>query len=247
MSEGRVIGVVPARLGSTRFPRKVLASLGGRPLVVRVLERLAAAELVERAFVVTDSPEVRDAIDAAGMEARIVEGDFATGSDRVAAAVAGTDAELVVNLQADQPLIEPADIDRTLGLLDEDPGLDIATLAFESCDAESYLDPHVVKVVAGEDGRALYFSRAPVPAFPEAAERNPWHLHHVGIYCFRRAALERFAGLPRSELETIESLEQLRAIENGMAMGVAVTKNASWSVDRPEDLARVERRIAGRD
>lgn len=247
MSEARVLGVVPARLGSTRFPRKVLAPLGGRPLVVRVLERLTAAGRIDRAFVVTDSAEVAEAVDAAGMEARVLEGGFATGTDRVAAAVAGSDADIVVNLQADQPLIEPADVDATVALLERDDGLEMSTLAFESCDAESYLDPNVVKVVLGAGGRALYFSRAPIPAFPETDGRNPWHLHHVGIYCFRRAALERFAGLPRSELETIESLEQLRAIENGMALGVAVTKNASWSVDRPEDLARVERRLERRD
>lgn len=247
MSETRVLGVVPARLGSTRFPRKVLAPLAGRPMVVHVLERLMAAGRVDDAFVATDSPEVRDSVRAAGLTAVLGEGEFATGSDRVAAAVRDSAAEIVVNLQADQPLIDPGDIDAALRLLEDRPDFDISTLAFESDDAEGYLDPHVVKVVADAGGRALYFSRAPIPSFPEGSSIMPWHLHHVGIYCFRRAALKRFADLPRSELETRESLEQLRAVENKMALGVAIAGNASWSVDRESDLALVEERLQKRD
>jgi len=242
MQGQRVIGVVPARLSSTRFPRKVLAPLAGRPLVVHAHERLARAANVDEALIATDSPEVEAAAARHGAAAVLVAGEFATGSDRVARAVEGRRADVVVNLQADQPLIDPKDIDRVIERLLECDDLDVVTLAYEASDTEGHRDPNVVKVVIDGRGRALYFSRAAVPASAGSPGRKPLYLHHVGIYCFRRAALERFAALPRSELEERESLEQLRALSAGMSIGVVVTDKQTPGIDTPRDLEAAEER-----
>jgi 3-deoxy-manno-octulosonate cytidylyltransferase (CMP-KDO synthetase) len=242
MQGRRVIGVVPARLSSTRFPRKVLASLAGRPLVVHAHERLARASNVDEALIATDSPEVAAAARRSGADVVLQSGDFATGTDRVAKAVEGREADVIVNLQADQPSIEPRDIDRVIERLSTCGELDIVTLAYEESDAEGYHDRNVVKVVVDDRGHALYFSRAAVPFSADGAGRNPLYLHHVGIYCFRRAALERFAALPQSELEARESLEQLRALSAGMSIGVVLTDNKTPGIDTPRDLEAAEGR-----
>ncbi len=245
MTHHRVLGVIPARYASSRFPGKVLASLDGNPLIQHVYERLAAASLVDHVVVATDSHEVEEAVASFGGDCLFVAGPYATGTDRVAAAVAGLPSDIVVNLQGDQPRIEPGDIDRLVAELDASDGWDLTTLAFPASDLEGYESRDVVKVVADQSGRALYFSRAPVPSSkeppsPDEAERKRLYLHHVGIYCFRRAAIERFASLPRTELEARESLEQLRALENGMSIGVVVTDRASRAVDREADLVELE-------
>jgi 3-deoxy-manno-octulosonate cytidylyltransferase (CMP-KDO synthetase) len=244
MQVRRVIGVVPARLSSTRFPGKVLAPLAGRPLVLHAHERLARASLVDEALIATDSPEVAVAARRSGAEVVLARGDFRTGTDRVANAVQGREADAVVNLQADQPRIAPRDIDRVIERLFGSGGPDVVTLAYAASDREGYEDRNVVKVVVGAGGRALYFSRAPVPFSADSAERNPLYLHHVGIYCFRRAALERFASLPQSELETRESLEQLRALEAGMSIEVVVTDKRTPGIDTPRDLEAAEQRAS---
>jgi 3-deoxy-manno-octulosonate cytidylyltransferase (CMP-KDO synthetase) len=242
MGGPRVVGIVPARLSSTRFPRKVLALLAGRPLVVHAHERLSRAASVDEAVIATDSAEVEAAARLHGAAVVVVKGSFATGTDRVAAAVQGREADVVVNLQADQPLIDPHDIDRVIGRVAAEGDLDVVTLAYGASDPEGYHDPNVVKAVVDGRGRALYFSRAPVPASRDAAGRKPLYLHHVGIYCFRRAALERFAALPRSELEERESLEQLRALSAGMSIGVVVTDHETPGIDTPRDLEAAEGR-----
>lgn len=244
-----MIGVIPARLGSTRFPGKVLSSIAGRPLVRHVYERLSEAACVDSVMVATDSDEVERAV--AGFGGRVVRVDepCETGSDRVARAVEGIACDVVVNLQADQPMIDPVDVDRAVEALAVDTGADMSTLAFGANDRTGYESPDVVKVTVGADGRAVRFSRAAIPSFegdrpddesPDgSAGDSPLYLHHVGIYCFRREALERFAGLPRGELELRESLEQLRALENGMDVAVVLTARETVSVDRPEDAERV--------
>ncbi|MFH1689626.1 MAG: 3-deoxy-manno-octulosonate cytidylyltransferase [Candidatus Eisenbacteria bacterium] len=244
MASCRVVGVIPARLDSTRFPRKVLAEVAGKPLVRLVFERLSLASGIDEVFVATDSAEVERTVSSFGGQTLMVRERCATGSDRVAAAIRDIEADVVVNLQADQPMISPSDIDRTVEALAADGGLDLATLAFGADDEEGYLSPDVVKVVAGAGGRVLYFSRAPVPHVTEAAGVSPLYLHHVGIYCFRRRALERFASLSRGTLELRESLEQLRAVENGMSVGLLMTDRQTRSVDRPDDVAEVERLIS---
>jgi 3-deoxy-manno-octulosonate cytidylyltransferase (CMP-KDO synthetase) len=243
LAKRRVVGVVPARLDSTRFPGKVLAPIHGRPLLQHVFERLTEARCVDEALVATDSDEVAAATASFGGRVAMVREPCATGSDRVAAAVRGVDADVVINLQADQPMIDPADIDGAVEALGAVDGMDLVTLAFGANDREGYESPDVVKVVAGPGGTALYFSRSPVPHSSGDAAVRPLYLHHVGIYCFRRAALERFASCERGTLEQRESLEQLRAIENGMVVGLVVTDRQTVSVDRPGDVELVERRM----
>jgi len=240
-----VVGVVPARLESSRFPRKVLREVAGKPLVVHAFERLSAASLVDETMIATDSDQVRREAERFGAPAVLVEEPCRTGSDRVARAIQGRAGDVVVNLQADQPLIEPGEIDRVLRALMDDETLDISTLAFHDEDDEAFRSRDSVKVVTDESGGALYFSRAPIPSGKEATG-NSLFLHHVGIYCFRRAALERFAALKRGRLEARESLEQLRALEAGMRIGVLVSEKALPDVDRPEDIAAVERALGGK-
>lgn len=243
MAGGRVVGVIPARLDSTRFPGKVLADIAGKPLLQHVFERLSRASSVDEVLVATDSPEIERAVSSFGGTTVTIAGPCATGSDRAAAAVRGIEADVVVSLQADQPMIAPEDIDRAVEALEADTEVDLTTLAFEANDREGYESPDVVKVVPGPGGRALHFSRTPVPHAAEDAGVSPLYLHHVGIYCFRRSALEQFASLSRGTLELRESLEQLRAVENGMSVGLLLTDRQTRSVDRPEDIAEVEKLI----
>jgi 3-deoxy-manno-octulosonate cytidylyltransferase (CMP-KDO synthetase) len=241
LSDVHVVGVIPARLGSTRFPGKVLTPIGGRMLVQRVYERLSAASSVERAMVATDSDEVEAAVAGFGGHVVRVDAPCETGTDRVAAAVRDVVADVVVNLQCDQPMIDPRDIDGTVEALASESGTDMSTLAFGATDEEGLGSSDVVKVTVDSGGFATAFSREPIPpiAGADVGDDRPLYLHHVGIYCFRREALTRFAGLPRSAGERRESLEQLRALENDMTVRVVLTSRSSVSVDRPEDAARV--------
>lgn len=241
MTGSTVVGVVPARIGSTRFPGKVLQVVAGKPLVVHVLERLSAASRVDRVVVATDSADVEREVAKHGARVVMVTEPCATGSDRVARALEGDSFDIAVNLQADQPLIDPTDIDRVIETLEREPSLSLTTLAYRDSDPEEFSNRDVVKVVADEAGHVLYFSRAPIPSIDETAQGKLLFLHHVGIYCFRRGSLARFAGLPRGDLEKRESLEQLRALEAGMEIGLVITEHAIPDVDRPSDLDRLSR------
>jgi len=213
---------------------------------MHAVRRLEAARTVDRVIVATDSEEVASVVGRAGREAVLVDAPCQTGSDRVAAVALELEHDICVNLQADQPIISPGDVDAAVMLLRTDTSFDLTTLAFRTEDEAAYSNPNVVKVVTGKSARALYFSRAPIP-WAAAPGGSGWYLHHVGLYCFRPEALRRFASLERSPLEILESLEQLRALENGMSVGVAITSNETWSVDRPDDLMEVERRLAADD
>jgi 3-deoxy-manno-octulosonate cytidylyltransferase (CMP-KDO synthetase) len=241
LSDVVVVGVIPARLGSTRFPGKVLSSICGRPLVQHVYERLSGSSVISEVMVATDSDEVERAVAAFGGRVVRVNEPCETGSDRMAAALRGVRADIAVNLQCDQPMIDPVDIDRTVEVLLLKRRADLSTLAFGADDGAGLESRDVVKVTIDADGRALAFSRAPIPPLvgPAPPADAPLYLHHVGIYCFRRQALARFAGLPRGVSELRESLEQLRALENGMDVRVVLTDKRTVSVDRPEDIDRV--------
>jgi len=240
-----VLILIPARLASVRLPGKPLADIAGRPMIVHVLDRARESGLGP-VFVATDSEEIAAAVAKAGGQAVMTRADHASGSDRIFEAMEqiGTGADVIVNVQGDLPTIAPADIRSALAPL-SDPAVEIATLAAEIRRAEERIDPNVVKVVgtpigtspphAGEGRvgnrlRALYFTRATAPHGD-----GPLY-HHIGLYAYRRAALERFVRLPVSTLERREKLEQLRALEAGMRIDVAIVASVPLGVDTPDDL-----------
>ena len=236
--------LIPARLASTRLPRKPLADLGGLPMVVRVARR-AAASRAQRVVVAADDAEIVEACAAHGVEAVLTRQDHASGSDRLAEAcgllgLAGDD--IVVNVQGDEPLIEPALIDGCAALLAERGDCVVSTLAHPIRAAAEFTDPNVVKVVLDRHGRALYFSRAPIPHRRDAhatPTSTGLALRHVGLYAYRAAYLRAFAGLEPSPLESIEALEQLRTLWHGDHIAVLVSEGAAGiGVDTPADLAR---------
>ncbi len=239
------IVVIPARMASTRLPGKPLADIQGTPMIVHVLRRAEEAA-VGPVLVACAEAEIAEAVRAAGGRAVLTPPDLASGSDRVHAALAevdpGAEFDVVVNLQGDLPTLSAATMGAVLAPLAE-PAVDIATLACEIADPAERGDGNVVKAVVAlapgaRTGRALYFSRQPVPGGPGPL------FHHIGIYAFRRAALERFVELPPGVLETREGLEQLRALEAGMRIDVALVDEVPLGVDTPADLERARELLA---
>jgi 3-deoxy-manno-octulosonate cytidylyltransferase (CMP-KDO synthetase) len=241
-----VVILIPARMAASRLPGKPLADIAGLPMIVHVLRRAEAAA-VGPVIVATDSPEIEAAVYKAGGQAVMTRPDHASGSDRIFEALGKVDpggrAEVIINVQGDLPTLEVADITAPLSLL-ADQAVDIATSAAPISRAEERDDPAVVKVVGTPVGpsrlRALYFTRATAPSGD-----GPLY-HHIGLYAYRRAALERFVKLPPSPLEQREKLEQLRALEAGMRIDVAIVGTAPLGVDTPDDLARARAMLSGR-
>lgn len=241
-----VLIVIPARLAATRLPGKPLADIGGVPMIVHVLRRAQAAA-VGPAVVATDSEAIAAAVAKAGGRAVLTRADHACGSDRIYEAVEQIDAngsaKIIINLQADLPTVTPAVIAAALTPLD-DPAVDIATLAAEIASPEERTDPNVVKVVGTPVSpgrlRALYFTRATAPA-----GEGPLY-HHIGLYAFRRAALQTFVKLPPSPLERREKLEQLRALEAGLRIDVALVDTVPLGVDTPGDLEKARAMLTER-
>ncbi len=238
------IVLIPARMASTRLPGKPLADIAGLPMIVHVLRRALAAKIGE-AVVATDSQAVAAAVEKSGGRALMTRSDHVSGSDRIYEALETLDPErridIVVNLQGDLPTIEPSDIRAALGPL-ADPAVDIATIAAVITDPAELSNPNVVKVKGAQisPGRlhATTFTRA------NAVGADP-HYHHIGLYAYRRAALERFVKLPPSANEQREKLEQLRALDAGMRIDVAVVKGVPLGVDTPEELAKARALLAG--
>jgi len=233
------VAIIPARWASSRFPGKPLAPLQGKPMLQHVVERVQSAAVFDEVRVATDD----DRIAALPLPetVRIVRtrADHATGTDRVAEAAAGLPEDaLVVNVQGDEPLVSPALLAELVQVLRDTPDAALATAAHLETDPEAFASPHVVKVVRDGHGRALYFSRAPIPALRTGSVS---FLRHVGVYAFRQATLQRFVRLPVGDLEAREGLEQLRALENGIPIHVHLTPHRSVGVDTPEDLQAVER------
>ncbi len=229
-----VVILIPARMAASRLPGKPLADIGGRPMIAHVMERAEAAG-VGPVFVATDSDEIAAAVKRAGGRAIMTRSDHASGSDRIFEAL-GRIAEqfaIVVNVQGDLPTLDPVDVRSALVPL-SDPAVDIATLAAEISRSDERTSPNVVKVVGTPVGirrlRALYFTRATAPWGD-----GPLY-HHIGLYAYRRGALETFVGLSPSRLERREKLEQLRALEAGMRIDVAIVNSVPLGVDTPEDL-----------
>jgi 3-deoxy-manno-octulosonate cytidylyltransferase (CMP-KDO synthetase) len=243
MSTFRIAGVIPARLASSRLSRKVLRPIAGRPMVEWVWRAAQASGLMDPVVVATDSEEVAAAARERGIPVVMTSPECPSGSDRVREVARQIDADIYVNIQGDEPTLTPEFFPPLLKLFDR-PEVEVATLAVP-CPPEEFADPNAVKVVAAPDGRALYFSRATIP-FDRDRTGFSGYRKHLGIYAYRKAALERFAALPPSPLERIERLEQLRLLENGIALYVADAPGDTIGVDTEEDLARAEAALKGR-
>jgi 3-deoxy-manno-octulosonate cytidylyltransferase (CMP-KDO synthetase) len=251
-----IVAIIPARFGSTRLPGKPLSDLHGQPMVQRVYERVRRASRVDRVLVATDDERIAAVVRSFGGEAVLTSPAHASGSDRLAEAAAALDAEVIVNVQGDEPLIDPAAIDAVVEPFDGEPALPMSTVSLPLRSLEDMMSPSVVKVVTDARGNALYFSRSPIPFVRDggppdaraAAERAlalGLARQHVGLYAYRRDALLRFAGLPRSPLEEAEGLEQLRALAAGMTIRVVPREGENGrAVDTPADLEQVRLLLA---
>jgi 3-deoxy-manno-octulosonate cytidylyltransferase (CMP-KDO synthetase) len=239
-----VLAIIPARYGSTRFPGKPLASRTGKYLVQHVYERAAAARRVQRCLVATDDLRIAEAVKSFGGQAVLTRPDHASGSDRIAEVVAGLSGgpdDIILNVQGDEPEIDPAYLDRLVARLEAAGSCPMATLACPFPADRDPADPNCVKVVCDRAGRALYFSRSPIP-YPRDGPGAGRYLLHLGVYAYRRSFLLSFAAWPPGVLEQIEKLEQLRALENGFSIAVEVVPRAFVGIDTPEDYEQFVKR-----
>jgi 3-deoxy-manno-octulosonate cytidylyltransferase (CMP-KDO synthetase) len=237
----RTVVIIPARYASQRFPGKPLALIGGKPMIVHVMERAARASLVQSVLVATDDERIADAVRSHGGDAFMTPADMRSGSDRIAlAARALPFAEIIVNVQGDEPLIPPAMIDEAIRPLLEDPSIEAGTLVRRLRSAQEMENPNIPKVLLDRSGRCMYFSRAAVPygrgMTPEELIARVPVYGHVGLYVFRREFLLAFASMAQTPLEEAEQLEQLRILEHGHALHAVVTAYESIAVDTPADL-----------
>jgi 3-deoxy-manno-octulosonate cytidylyltransferase (CMP-KDO synthetase) len=257
---GNVIAVIPARYSSSRFPGKPLAVIGGKPMIVRVFERVRGVRGISRVLVATDDARIADAVRAAGGEAVMTRSDHASGTERIAEVAESHIAPLYLNVQGDEPLMEPAALEELIAALPEEAGpheeASVVTLATPLRDPLDAADPRVVKVVSDLNGYALYFSRAAIPHTRDAAgppaQAGPGKPHvfalwkHLGVYLYRREVLLAFPMLSPGRLERLEQLEQLRLLEHGYRIHVIETPYDCISVDVPADVARVEAMLKGK-
>jgi 3-deoxy-manno-octulosonate cytidylyltransferase (CMP-KDO synthetase) len=242
----RILGVIPARFASIRFPGKALAALDGKPILQHVYERASQARYLSALVVATDDERIASAARAFSAPVRMTRADHASGTDRAAEVASADPADVIVNIQGDEPLIDPAAIDAAVLALLNGDSIPMATLKKRIEDPSEVHNPNVVKVVTARNGDAIYFSRAPIPHYrggerlehPSHPADQP-HFKHIGLYVYRRDFLLSYSDLPVGPLEQAEKLEQLRAIENGYRIKVAETEYESLGVDTPEDLERV--------
>ncbi len=246
----KILGVIPARYASTRFPAKPLALIAGKLLIQRVAEQCRKAKSLAEVIVATDDERIAEAA-RKFCRVEMTRADHPSGSDRIAEVAARCECDAVVNIQGDEPLIDPAVIDEVAGALE---GSEMSTAATPVRSAGEYESANVVKVVVSASGRALYFSRRTIPFVRDAASRSSAEqlaafpfLKHLGIYGYRRETLLRLVRFPVSPLENAEKLEQLRALENGIPIAVVRVDYDSVGVDVPEDVARVEALLRGRE
>jgi 3-deoxy-manno-octulosonate cytidylyltransferase (CMP-KDO synthetase) len=245
-----IVGVIPARYGSTRFPGKLLAPLQGRPLILHTIESARSSRRLTQLVVATDDDRIAEAARSSGVEVCMTSPDCASGSDRAAEAVRNRPADLIVNLQGDEPLVEGDVIDRVIaGLLDA-PDCGVSTPVVAIHHEENFTSPHVVKAVVDLSAHALYFSRAPIASTSRLQEGMSnsadfvWGWKHLGLYAFRRETLLMFTSWPPSPLERREQLEQLRLLENGIKIRIVEVEKDSIGVDTPEELAELNRRLS---
>ena len=245
----KVLACIPARYGSTRFAGKVLAKDTGKFLIQHTYERALSAKTIEKVIIATDSELVLEACKSFGAPCVMTSEKHQSGTDRIAEAVRDIDVEIVVNLQADEPEIEPANIDYLTGLLLKNKDCPMATLAAEFKTAEEIQNPNIVKVAADKNGRAIYFSRSVIPydRGKNGVGDVKQYLRHIGIYAYRKEFLEKITALPQSRLERIEKLEQLRALENGYTILVGIVKHTCDGIDTQEQYAEFVKRYSHRE
>jgi 3-deoxy-manno-octulosonate cytidylyltransferase (CMP-KDO synthetase) len=239
------VGIIPARHASRRFPGKPLATIAGKPMLRWVYDGARRAKRLRDVLVATDDPRIADACSAFGAEVMLTSADHATGTDRLAEAARDLDDDIVVNIQGDEPLIEGQVIDAAVAALEAHPEAPVATVV-HAAEPGALEDPNRVKVVLDRRGRALYFSRNPIPALHDAAH-PPRYWQHVGLYAYRRPFLLELVSLPQTPCERAEALEQLRVLEHGYPIATAVIEGwTSHPVDVPDDVAEVEARLQSR-
>ena len=240
-----IVGVIPARYGSTRFAGKVLADIHGKPMIQHVYERAMRAKRITRVLVATEDERVERAVKRFGGEVVMTSPSHICGTDRVAEAVGDLDASFVINIQGDEPMLAPEMVDEVIELLEKNPAAGVSTLMREIFQEADFVNPGMVKVATDVLGRALYFSRSLIP-YPRFRTPEFRVFDHIGIYGYRKAALAQFAAAGPSNLELIEGLEQLRALENGIPVVIAETRctEEAVCVDTVEDLERVRTLLA---
>ncbi|MCE5231153.1 3-deoxy-manno-octulosonate cytidylyltransferase [bacterium] len=242
----RIAAVIPARYGSSRFPGKPLALLWGRPMIVHVCERVKASRFIHHLWVATDDDRIAAAVSKAGFEARMTPSDCASGSDRIITSLKpGEHWDILVNVQGDEPTIDPKVIDAVIEALLASPECGVSTAVVPIRGRADFESPHVVKAVVAPSGRALYFSRSPLPSPARLDPKDiespyfTWGLKHLGLYAYRAEVLKEFATWAPTPLEQREKLEQLRLMEHGIAIQAAIVEHDSVGVDTPEELARL--------
>jgi 3-deoxy-manno-octulosonate cytidylyltransferase (CMP-KDO synthetase) len=240
----RIVVIIPARFASSRFPGKALADIDGRPMIEHVYRRATQAPAASRVIVATDDLRIAAAVQRFGGEVRLTRADHPSGTDRLAEVASTLDCDVIVNVQGDEPLIDPGAIAEAVAPLAGDPGVHITTLYRRITDPADLDNPHIVKVALDRAGFALYFSRAPIPHV--RASSGGWAplYRHIGVYAYRRSALMVLAALEPTPLERAEALEQLRALEHGIRIKVVETAYDSFGVDTPGDLEHVRRLLA---
>lgn len=242
----RIVAVIPARMGSTRFPGKPLAPLLGRPMIEHVVRRAKRCGALAAVYVATCDEKIREAAEVLGIPVIMTSAAHERASERVAEAAENLEADIVVMIQGDEPMITPGMIDAAIKPLQEDASVNCVNLVHRIQSREDFLDPNTIKVVMNADGDALYFSRAPIPYNRMTANSGtpPRAFKHIGLYVYRRETLLRLASLPPTPLESAELLEQLRALEHGIRIKAVETRYDSIGVDTPEDLAHVRHLLA---
>jgi len=236
----KILGVIPARWASTRFEGKVLADIDGRPMIGHVWERAKRCRLLEEVFIACDDDRVFRAAQGFGAQAVMTSPEHASGTERIAAAFADSDADIIINIQGDEPLIEPAVIDALAKAVRDNATVEVGTVIRPITQEDDLHNPHVVKVVVDKNGLALYFSRAAIPfARDKKGFQQGLFFKHLGLYAYRKGFLKNYKDLPLSRLEETEKLEQLRILEAGYRIMTVTTQYDSISVDTPEDLEKV--------
>lgn len=244
----KAVGVIPARWASTRLPGKVLVDIAGKPMLQRVWQRASQCKRLTRVLIACDEPHVLQAAQGFGAQAVLTRKDHPSGSDRVAEAVRGADEDIVVNIQSDEPFIDPGLIDNLVQVLEEDPSAVVSTPVKRIGSREDFLNPNVVKVVLDSRWRALYFSRAPIPFRREGEPADhSRYFRHLGLYAYRKDFLFEYCRWPKSFLEQEENLEQLRVIEAGHRVLCVPTETVALGVDTQEDVEKAVRFLQGKD